>query len=151
MGACIRQTVSAPWLFPYATYTGQVVCCRHTGICIHRVLPQVSLWANSNCTRCSRKQGTKEIYNPVSNYNTVIKLLLCANKHSCLVLIIHEILTMVKTLFEEKCKHNGENHEEEEGKEGIIKYWKITRVRKKLGACVEGNMQLSESEVEIRH
>lgn len=63
---------------------------------IHRTLPQVSLWANPNCMHRSWKQSTKEIYNPVTNYDTVIKLLLCANKHSCLILIIHEILTMLR-------------------------------------------------------
>ena len=62
-----------------------------------------------------KKQGTEKIYNPVTNNNTVINPLLCANKHSCHILIIHEILTMVKKLFEGKCKHNRENYEEEEG------------------------------------
>lgn len=82
---------------------------------VHRVQPQVSLWANPNYIRKKKKQGTEKIYNPVTNNNTVINPLLCANKHSCHILIIHEILTMVKKLFEGKCKHNRENYEEEEG------------------------------------
>lgn len=73
------------------------------------------LVGNSDYIHCSRKQGTEKIYNPDTNNNTVINPLLCANKHSCHSLIIYEILTMLKKLFEEKCKHNGENYEEEEG------------------------------------
>lgn len=76
---------------------------------------------------CSWKYGTKKIYNNVTN--NVIKLLLGANKHSCHIPIIHEKLTMLKKLFEEKCKHNGENYEEEKG-EGEAGNYKILKNHK---------------------
>lgn len=85
----------------------------------HRVLPQVSLWANPNYIRLQpKKQGAEKIYNPDTNNNTVIKALLCANKHGCHIPIIYETRTMVKKLFDEKCKHNGENYEGDEEERG---------------------------------
>ena len=59
---------------------------------------------------CLLHPKNEKIYNPDTSVNTVIKPPLCANKHSYHILIINEILTMVKKLFEEKCKHNGENY-----------------------------------------
>lgn len=80
---------------------------------VRRVQPQVSLWANPNYIR--KKNRARKRFTTPSPTVTLIKPLLCANKHSCHILIIHEILTMVNKLFEGKCKHNGENYEEEEG------------------------------------
>lgn len=62
--------------------------------CIRRSPPQVCSWANPKLHR-NCKQSTKDIYSPVTEYNAVMKPLLCANKHSCHILIIHEILTML--------------------------------------------------------
>lgn len=85
-------------------------CCSHTVQPVHRVLPQVS-----KPKLCLLHPKNEKIYNPDTSVNTVIKPLLCANKHSYHILLINEILTMVKKLFEEKCKHNGENYKLEEG------------------------------------
>ncbi len=66
------------------------MCCTYMQH-IHRVLPQVSSWANSDYIHCSRNQDTAKIYNPDTNNNTVLKLLLCAYKYCFHILIIYEI------------------------------------------------------------
>lgn len=62
------------------------------------------------------KQGTVNIYNLDTNNNAAIKPLLCVCEQGCRILIIYEIPTMVKKLFEEKCKHNRENYEDNKKK-----------------------------------